>query len=585
MILIDNLKTNYHIVYNKDADEATRFASTELQKYLYLATDTLIPLFSDKCERRGCEIHIGLNVRDDSLSKYCSKMSDEGFCIKTLDNDDICIFGKTGRSNLYGVYYLLEKLIDLKCYSKDCIEYNNLSKIEFNKLDIEKDFVFEYREVYFTDAFNETFASMNMLNSNLANLSSRVGGKTKWFNFHHSFQDLVSTKDYFDTHPEYFSEIDGKRIKEHTELCLSNEDVYNLALEKCKSWIKENPDCKVFSVSQDEWMGHFTKMACECEKCKAFDLAHGAQSASIIRFVNRITEDINKEYPDKLIHTFAYQYSRKPPIGINVNKNVIVRLCNIECSWDKSIEEGSKDKNSENAKFLADLTGWSKLTNRLYLWDYTVNFRNYLLPFPCLRSMYNNILFYKKHNIKGVLMQGNFSAGGKGYCDELKSYLCARLLAFDERSLEEIVLEFCKHYYKEAYLDCYNYIMLFEYAVKGHKLWLYDDADNEMFTDELVSKAKVMIESALKNVNNSSKEIKNRVLSLYASYKYLYAVRLPMDYLDRNKETTELIDLIRYLKITEIFERTNLDYSFEVIKTSRYAKDRPNWYSLYYIMR
>ena len=116
--------------------------------------------------------------------------------------------------------------------------------------------------IQFNDAFNKTFASMNMLNSNLANLDSSVGGKTKWFNFHHSFSDLVNPNEYFDKHPEYFSMIDGKRIKEHTELCLSNPDVFNIALNRVRKWIEDNPECKVFSVAQDEWMGHFIRMAC-----------------------------------------------------------------------------------------------------------------------------------------------------------------------------------------------------------------------------------------------------------------------------------------------------------------------------------
>ena len=37
------------------------------------------------------------------------------------------------------------------------------------------------------------------------------------------------------------------------------------------------------------------------------------------------------------IHTFAYQYSRKTPTKVIPHKNIIVRLCNIECSWAKSI--------------------------------------------------------------------------------------------------------------------------------------------------------------------------------------------------------------------------------------------------------
>ena len=37
--------------------------------------------------------------------------------------------------------------------------------------------------------------------------------------------------------------------------------------------------------------------------------------------------------------------------------------------------------------------------------------------------------------------------------------------------------------------------------------------------------------------------------------------------------------------ITELFERTALEYSIDIMKKSRYCKERNNWYSLYYIMR
>ena len=43
------------------------------------------------------------------------------------------------------------------------IVFENVSKIDFIN-DIKYDFPFEYRECYFTDAFNGRFASMNMLN-------------------------------------------------------------------------------------------------------------------------------------------------------------------------------------------------------------------------------------------------------------------------------------------------------------------------------------------------------------------------------------------------------------------------------------
>ena len=94
-----------------------------------------------------------------------------------------------------------------------------------------------------------------------------------------------------------------------------------------------------------------------------------------------------------------------------------------------------------------------------------------------------------------------------------------------------------------------------------------------------------MIEDALKKVEGKESKIINRVLSLFATFRYLYLVRLPMDYPNRDKLIDEFAYLIKSLGITELFERTELNYSIKIMKESRYCKERPNWYSLYYVMR
>ena len=60
---------------------------------------------------------------------------------------------------------------------------------------------------------------------------------------------------------------------------------------------------------------------------------------------------------------------------------------------------------------------------------------------------------------------------------------------------------------------------------------------------------------------------------------------MPLENKERNKLIDKFDDDLRVLGITELFERTNLDYSIQVMKNSLYAKELPNWYSLYYIMK
>ncbi len=584
IVLIDNKKTNYHIVHSVNSTECERYACSQLQKYLYESLDYPIPIFSDKCSSRGPEILIGA-ARGNNIKNLINNYSEEAYIIKE-ENDNIIITGNSPRGILYGVYRFLEDFIGFRCFSIDCETYRKQNILSINKgYQLIFDFSFEYREVYFTNAFNGDFASKNMLNSNLANLSNIYGNKVKWFNFHHSFSDLINPNEYFDSHPEYFSLIDGKRRKEHTELCLSNKDVFNLCLNKLRTWIIENPDCKIFSVAQDEWMGHFIKMACECENCKKIDEENNSQSGSIITFVNKLANEIKKEFPDKLIHTFAYQYSRKAPTKVIPLENVIVRLCNIECSWSRSIEESAKiNKTSESAKFYQDLIDWSKITNRLYIWDYAVNFRNYLLPFPNLHTMEKNIKLYRKMKVKGILMQGNFSHGGGGYLDELKSYVVSRFLRDDERKLEELIQEFCDNYYGiESSKLIIDYINIWEEQVKDYDLWLYDDADSEMFNEEIINKSFELLNTALLLTNNHI--YKERIEKLLLGIEYLYLVRLELNYPNREMLIDNFKEKLLKHRITEIFERTSIDYSINVMKNSRYAKERPNWYSLYYIMK
>lgn len=581
--IINNNYTSYHIVHSVNSTEAERYACMELQKYLYLSTNTLIPVFSDKCMKRSKEIIIG-SARDSQVSLELAGMSKEAFIIKEKD-EEIYITGNSPRGILYGVYKFLEEFINFRCFTKDCEKYDSIDNLLIDKdFSLIQDFTFEYREVYFTDAFNGDFAAKNMLNSNLADLSSKHGNKVKWYNFHHSFSDLINPKDYFDEHPEYFSLIDGKRIKEHTELCLSNPDVFNLCLDKLRAWIINNPECDIFSVAQDEWMGHFIKMACECENCKKIDEENNSQSGSIITFVNKLAEVLQDEFPNKLIHTFAYQYSRRTPTKVVPHKNIIVRLCNIECSWSKSIEESALlNPNGRDGMFLNDLVNWSKISNHLYIWDYAVNFRNYLLPFPNFRSMAKNINLYKKYNVKGLLMQGNFSYGGKGYFDELKSYVIARLMRDDSEPLDVLIKDFCDNYYgKESSKYVIDYLNMWEDEIYNKTLWLYDDADSLLFTDELIDKGLKLLNTAFNETDNYI--YKERIEKLILGMEYAKLVRLENSE-NKNKLVDKFYEKVKKHHITELFERTSLEYSISIMKNSRYAKDRPNWYSLYYIMK
>ncbi len=530
----------------------------------------------ERCPKRSPEIHIGADVR--GIKTDVSHLPDDGFIIKTR-GEDIVIAGKNPRGTVYGVYYFLEKYINFKCFTKDIETFDSVETLVVEDLDICEIPAFEYREMYFRCAFDTDFCVKNRLNSNMAYIPKEKGGKIKFFNFHHSFNELVPPEIYFDSNPEYFSLVNGKRLREKTQLCLTNEGVFNVARDTLRRWIKENPDCKVFSVAQNDW-DHY----CTCPECKKLDDQYGTPAASMITFVNRLAEDIRQDYPDVLLHTFAYQYTTKAPLGLKVADNVIVRLCNIACSWDLSMEQQATDRpDSEAAAFIRNIDQWSQLCKHLYIWDYACNFRNYLLPFPNYRTMPQNLRTYHKNHIAGVLQQGNFAYGETPALADLECYLGAKLLWNPHQDENKIIDDFIKGVYgEESYPYIKEYVDLLCDALNG-ALTIRQSSGEGYITDTLVQKAEELFAKAFSVVR--TEKSKRYLQKEYLSVLFMKASRMELENPQRKMLIDQLYEEVKNFNITEIRERRNLDISFENLRNSRYAESRENEYSLYYIMK
>ena len=69
------------------------------------------------------------------------------------------------------------------------------------------------------------------------------------------------------------------------------------------------------------------------------------------------------------------------------------------------------------------MRGWAAQTQEMFVWDYTVDFRNYLLPFPNAHVLLPNLRFFRDCGAKHVKEQGY---KGPGEFAELKTWLLAK---------------------------------------------------------------------------------------------------------------------------------------------------------------
>lgn len=445
IILMDQAKSDYKIVLSQNAPPSEKHAARELQFFLNEIGGALLPIVTDEDPPPEHAVLLGESKALDKIgvSIDFSALGKEGYVLRTKGSCLVIAGGKP-RGTLYGVYGLLTDYLGCRWFMPDCRRIPKREKIVIPLLNGQIIPCLEYRDVFCSDVFDGDWVLRNRMNSSHAQGVEEKGGKVRFGSmaFVHTFYSLVPPAEYFDSHPEYFAQLDGTRRKENAQLCLTNPDVVRIASDKVKEWIRKDPEAQIFSVSQNDCHGN-----CQCPECRVIDDREGSPAGSLVRFVNAIAEEVEKEYPDVSIETLAYQYTRKPPKTVRPRKNVIIRLCSIECCFGHPL---ATDDYPQNASFREDIKGWHTLTDRLYVWDYVTNFPHYVMPHPNLRVLKTNIQFFVENGVKGIFEQGNYSQGMHGEMAVLRSWLLAKFLWNPSYDYETAMKEFLEAFYGPA---------------------------------------------------------------------------------------------------------------------------------------
>jgi Domain of unknown function (DUF4838) len=361
----------------------------------------------------------------------------EELVIKTKGNK-LLLAGGQSRGTLYAVDKFLESQCGVRWWAPWATDVPHRPELKVSNLDIHEKPAFEFRDPFCFSAFDVQWKVHNCVNSSYNEIPKELGGCIKYKGHAHTFYPLVPPANHFKEHPEWYSLIKGKRTHDGGQLCLTNPQLRDFVVTRAREWLREAPDAQIISITQNDWFGW-----CECEQCKALDDAEGSHAGSMISFVNYIAEKIEPEFPNVWVDTFAYQYTRKPPKTVRPRKNVIVRLCSIECNFREPLDAPS------NAGFFKDLDDWSKICSHLYVWDYTTDFSNYVHPHPNWFTLGPNARVFASHSVKGIFEEGAY-AGYGSEMGELRSWVLAKLLWNPQQDDRKLIQEFVEGYYGPA---------------------------------------------------------------------------------------------------------------------------------------
>lgn len=442
IVLVKDGKPVFTIVLSAHSLPAERRGAEELRWHLKEMTGASLPVITDAQALPEDAILVGRDRYTDALGVKldAQKLGDDGFVLKTV-GQRLVIAGPGKRGSMYGCTALLERL-GVRWFTPTVTRMPHEPTVAIGPLDETQVPAFEYRDVSFTEARMKDWAARLALNGQSAALDVTTGGKVTYYPFVHSMDELVP-RSLFLRRPDLFPLINGRRTDGYVQRCLTNPDVLKLTIAKVRQWMALHPEAEIYSVSQNDTYNY-----CQCPNCTAMAKRYGGQSGLYLWFVNQVAAAVEKEHPDKLIDTLAYQFTEAPPRGIVPRKNVRIRLCPISICAAHPLEECSLPADKA---FLEHLSGWGKLTNQLYIWHYATDFRDYLLPFPDFHELTADMRLYQKSGVKGVYVEGAYGAGGGGSDAELRSYVLAHLLWDPTRDADAMVTEWMKGVYGNAW--------------------------------------------------------------------------------------------------------------------------------------
>lgn len=464
LALVSDGSADASIVISAEAADYEKYSAETLQKYICEMTGAKPKIITDDVKLGGNKIFVGETVYTDF---DFAGMKDGSYFI-TSDKDSVTICGSGNSGTVYGVYRFLEEYCSLHFYTKDVVTIDHCDTLTVpDDINISYEPYFSARRLDTTSTYNTDFAVANSLNNGMAIPVSRGGSIPYLGNFCHSLINTYCTPGkYFDEHPEYFALHDGKRVPD--QLCLTNDDVLKIVTEEVLQVLRQqsdpNADLQILSVTQND-----NQNFCTCDKCAALDKENGSHAGTMITFANKIADTIKAAgYDNVWIDTFAYQYTRQAPTKVVPADNVVVRLCSIECCFGHTLEDPNC---KENAAFMKDLEAWSKICDKIYIWDYVNNYSETICPFANFGVLQKNLQTFYEHNVIGVYEEGNYyQSSCDGEFADLRTYMLSQFMENPYCDYDDVVNRFLEAFYGDGWKNIREFIdILTEHSVTKNK--------------------------------------------------------------------------------------------------------------------
>ncbi len=402
-------------------------AAARFQQFFKIATGKNIEVKNNGTnnhERKNIALVIDRDINSDSFHIYTEEST---LYIKAANLNGLL----TGVSNFFSDYVGLTQFDTAKSFS-------SLTEIKVDQnLNYTTKYDFEYREPYFAQNFNPDFRYWNSTHSI----------EDKWALWGHNLVKAVKVT------PQMLAKINGKTNDEQFDF--SSKELEKALTEYISQKLEYDSDVNYFMIMPND-----NDIVCLCDACKKEGNTENNASPAVFALLNRLAD----KFPQAVFFSSAYITTQTPPkTKLKANTGVMISTM----SFPKGV---IIEKSTKFASINRIFEDWKALTDKIYLWDYAINFDNYFEFYPTLLIQQQNLNYYKNKGVNGIFMHGSDEGSFTAFGD-LKAYIYAKLFKDVKTDVEkEIKLFFIKEYPKTGTILSDYYLNAEQASYKSNKI-------------------------------------------------------------------------------------------------------------------
>lgn len=228
-----------------------------------------------------------------------------------------------------------------------------------------------------------------------------------------------------------------------------------IAAIEVKNYFRENPEEMSFGFSAPD--GNPQSFAPEALAANHDFKTDSGQNDSIsdgyFNFVNNLTYEVAKEFPDRQIVVLVYANRVRPPEGLDQpwHKNIIVHLARLRVDTKMPIGDESHYTAMRHKR---TIDAWARIASKILIYDYDPHMDLTRMPYWVTPAIASNMKLYKQNKVAGFTTEAHNTWMRTG----LNYYIRAKLMWNVDANVDALKAEFYAKFFGPAAKPMATYI-------------------------------------------------------------------------------------------------------------------------------